>query len=57
VGAFNGGTSVASHALGPIAKAFGFEAAFVVGAVVAFVGVFTLGPAEPPRLPRDSRVS
>ena len=56
VGAFNGGTSVASHVLGPIAKAYTFEAAFVVGAGVALLGVFTLGGAQPSQLPRDIRV-
>lgn len=57
VGAFNGGTAVASNVLGPIAKGFSFEAAFVVGAAVAAIGALTLGPAEPPLPPRDSRVS
>jgi len=54
VGAFNGGTAVASNVLGPIAKHFGFEAAFVVGAVVAGLGVVTLGGAVPVR---ESRVA
>ncbi|MEZ4326939.1 MAG: MFS transporter [Polyangiales bacterium] len=52
VGAFNGGTGLASHALGPIAKGFSFEVAFVVGALIAGVGVLTLGsaPAERPTI-------
>ena len=56
VGACNGVIRVASHVLGPIAKVFSFEAAFVVGAVVAWLGVFTLGGPEPSQLPRDIRV-
>lgn len=56
VGAFNGGTAVASNVLGPIAKSFSFETAFVVGAVVAGLGAVTLGRAEPPLQVRDSRV-
>ncbi|MCB9659751.1 MAG: MFS transporter [Sandaracinaceae bacterium] len=52
VGAFNGGTSLASHALGPVAKAWSFEAAFVVGAVIAGLGALTLGKALPPSVSR-----
>jgi MFS family permease len=57
VGAFNGGTSVASHVLGPVAKAWSFEAAFVLGSVIAGVGVLTLGRALPTPPARPTRVA
>ncbi|MCA9532134.1 MAG: MFS transporter [Myxococcales bacterium] len=57
VGAFNGGTSVASHVLGPVAKQWSFEAAFVLGSLVAGLGVLTLGRAVAPPPPPPTRVA